>query len=730
MSEIQTRQLAAIMFVDIQGFTRKMSENEELATGMRRKLVDGLLTFIPAYGGKIIKHLGDGALCLFNSDIQAVNAAIELQLLMLQEPKVPVRIGIHSGDVSIDEHDVYGDGVNVASRVESFAVAGGILLSGKVYDEIKNQPNIKTKALGKFGFKNVREPIAVYAIANEGIIVPDVRKMDGKGITYYQKNSVNVRKFALLALLIAAISIIFFKIIRKDVGRTNSIVVMPFKNLSEAKDNDFFSDGITEDILTQISKIGGLSVLSQSTTQQLKNNTKGVVELAKELGVNYVLEGSVRQSSDQIRITAQLVDANTGQNIWADTYDREYSKIFEIQGEIAKFIANVLKTKLSSSVKESLNKKPTSSLSAYEHYLRGRDHYYQFSKAENDLAINEFKTAIALDEKYSLAWAGLADAFSQKMRLGFSQGYLDSGKIAGEKAIALDTASSEAYKSLANYYLYTSSYDKAKQLLLKSIALNPNNAPAIGNLGSCYLMLGQLDEALKWQKKSAVLEPKKFVPFYIVGWIYRLMGDYQSAEQWVMKALELKPFTDTYRELAYTYLEQNKNREAKALVPKILSLDTTNADNFQLAGEIYQFSGDISGGGNYFQKAFEIDTASANNPESYTQLGIAYAMQKENKKVDAEIILSRALLVYTDQSKKASNSYDRYVYAAAAASMENNTAQSIAFLQQAVNYNWNDCFLAEKSPWFENVKEDPGFKNLVAQIKNKAQSYRSKVSSQ
>ncbi len=727
----QGRQLAAIMFVDIKGFSEKMGEDEVLATRMRQKLEGGLKEFIPLHNGDIVKQLGDGALCLFNSAIEAVNAAIELQLCMRIEPVVPVRIGIHTGEVMIDHNDVYGDVVNIASRVESFAFAGGVFISGKVYDEIKNQPGIKTLALGKFEFTNIKIPVEVYAITNEGIAVPNVKRMTGKGVSAYKRRKRKRQSISLMMLGVVALSVVLYATVLKspDSVIKNTVAVMPFKNLSENKENDFFSDGITEDILTQISKINNLNVLSQSTTVQLKNNTKSIQELGEELHVGYILQGSVRRAVDQIRISAQLVDASTGKNVWAETYDREYSKVFEIQSEIARFIATVLKAKLSLAEKSSINKKPTDNLSAYEYYLRGREHYHHFSKEDNLLAIGEFKMALSLDDEYSLAWSGLADAFSQKSRLGLPQHWLDSSKAASEQAIKFDKKSSEAYKSMANFYLYTGDYDMAKSLLLKAITLNPNNAAAIGNLGSCYLLLGQMVDALKWEKQSAVLEPKKFIPFYIVGWIYRLLGDYNMAEQWLKKSLELKPITDTYFNLAYNYLATGRIKEAKNLVSTIIKLDSTYADNYQIAGVIAQMSGDHNNAAIYFEKAIELDPAFVDNPDFFAPVGLAYQKQKAGKFVDAELILSKALAVYPDTAIAASNRYDRYIFAAAAAAMVNKKELSIAYLNKAAEANWIDYFFVEKNAWFTNVSNEQGFKTLMTQLKYKAAEFRRKANS-
>lgn len=719
------------MFIDIKGFAAMMSEDERRADAMRVSLFKALTESTQLYGGHVVKRMGDGALCIFNSAIQSVHAAILLQrtLKALPDP-VPLRIGLHMGDVLMDEHDVYGDVVNIASRVESFAVPGCIFLSGRIYDEIKNQPDIQTKFLGSFQFTHIKVPVDLHAVSNEGIAVPGKLKLKGKGVSAVDRKRRNISRISLYSLsllTIAAFSIYFVFFKSAGQKRENIIAVMPFKNLSPNNDDALFSEGISEDILTQLSKIGSLQVISFSTTKQLTDSLRFATELAREIGADFIIEGSVRRASDKLRITAQLVDAGTAQNVWAETFDRESDKVFEIQSEIARYVAGVLKTKLSASEEQQLSKKPTGNMAAYEFYLKGRDHYSHFSKQENDLAIADFKAAIVLDSTYALAWAGLGDAFSQKVRLGMEKSWLDSGRAASTRAIMLDSTASEGYKALANYYFLGKRYSEGVPLLQRSIALNPNNAQAIGNLGASYFVLGQYTEALTWQQKAARLSPTNFVPYYITGWIYRLLGRYHDADQWLTKALALRKQLDIYREIGYLQLAQGKKQKLASTALSIVALDTTGANNYQLAGLLMQMAGKHAEAERYYRKAMQIQPSAVSSPDFYGTVGMGYSLIKNGNKAEGEALLSQALAAYQKEIASGSMDDDPRVYASAVCSVLGQKDKALQYLQLAVASNWVDFAFTENNPWFDAIRNEPEYKNVINTLQSKMRGLSAQV---
>jgi TolB-like protein/class 3 adenylate cyclase len=276
------RQLAAIMFTDMTGYTAMMQEDEQRAKILRDRQRQVLESLIPAHHGKIIQYFGDGTLSIFGSAIDAVRSAIAIQKELQQEPKVLLRIGLHSGDISHDKDGVYGDSVNLASRIEALGVPGAVFISDKVFDEVKNQNEIKTALLGKFNLKNVKRQVEVYAIANGGLVVPSAAQISVKA------------------------------------GSEKSIAVLPFVNMSADPENEYFSDGISEEILNALAKVEGLQVTARTSSFSFKGKNEDVRQIGNKLGVTAILEGSVRKAGKKLRITAQLINTADGYHIWSE----------------------------------------------------------------------------------------------------------------------------------------------------------------------------------------------------------------------------------------------------------------------------------------------------------------------------------------------------------------------------------------------------------------------------
>ena len=294
--------MAAIMFADMVGYTALLQENEDQARRSRNRLRSTLRAQVQSQGGRVVQFYGDGALSVFQSAVGAVESALAIQGELTREPTVPVRIGIHIGDVVHDDEGAFGDGVNVASRIESLSVPGGILVSGKVYDEIKNQSHLETQSLGQVHLKNVTEPVPIYALCNPGLAVPD-------------------------AELIGATK-----------ARESSIAVLPFMNMSNDEENEYFSDGITEELINLLTRLNGLKVTARTSSFSFKGKSVDVREIGKQLGVAHVLEGSVRRSGERVRITAQLLDASNGYHLFSESYDRRVDDVFAAQDEISETI--------------------------------------------------------------------------------------------------------------------------------------------------------------------------------------------------------------------------------------------------------------------------------------------------------------------------------------------------------------------------------------------------------
>ncbi len=313
-------------------------------------------------------------------------------------------------------------------------------------------------------------------------IVAELRKVQPElsGTMVVQRKRSPLPWIAAVALVAVALIALYLFLPPKTASvERKSIAVLPFKNLSEEKENEYFSDGITEDIITQISKIGDLKVISRTSVMQYKNKEKSLREIGKELGVATVLEGSVRRAGNQLRIVAQLIDASSDEHLWAETYDRELTQIFAIQSDVAQKIAAALKAKLSPAEKERIEKKPTENLTAYDYYLKGREYYYHYRKQDNENAIELFKRALELDPSYALACAGLGDAYGQRfIKFGFNDAWLDSSIVTSTRAISLNPSLAEGYKALGLAYMAKGGHRKSLEANRKAVELNPSYYPA------------------------------------------------------------------------------------------------------------------------------------------------------------------------------------------------------------------------------------------------------------
>ena len=376
-----TRQLAAIMFTDMEGYTALMQKNEQVAIERRNRHREVFEKMMAHHGGKIIQYYGDGTLSIFTSAIHAVNAGVAMQLLFLKAPQVPLRIGIHIGDITIDDSGVYGDGVNIASRIESFAVAGSVFISDKVFDEIKNQPLINTISMGLFNLKNVSRPVEVIAIANEGLAVP--QPTDLKGKTSEPKNK---------------------------------LAVLPFVNMSNDTDNEYFSDGISEELINSLSKIDGLQLTCRTSSFSFKGKNIDVREIGKALNVSKVLEGSVRKAGNRVRINAELVNTADGYQLWSETFDRNLDDIFELQDEIAGIIANRMREQLVNKTVET--SEPSQNIEAYQLYLKGLFSFNKGTPPDYYKAIQFFDEALALDSSFANAHAMIASCYAALTSIG------------------------------------------------------------------------------------------------------------------------------------------------------------------------------------------------------------------------------------------------------------------------------------------------------------------------
>jgi TolB-like protein/Flp pilus assembly protein TadD len=530
-------------------------------------------------------------------------------------------------------------------------------------------------------------------------------------------------------VLFAAIGFIFYvsrpklekiNIITID---TNSIAVLPFENLSSSKEDEYFSDGVTEDILTQLSKIEKLKVVSRTSVMQYKNTTKSVREIGNELGVETILEGSVRRFGNRVRIVGQLIDTKTDKHLWGETYDRELKDIFLIQTEVASKIAASLKTELSSSDKEKLKWNPTKDVNAYGFYLEGRDHYNRYKLNENEKAIVLFRKALELDPGYALAYTGLADAFAQKAGIfGSEKAWFDSSIKMSNKAIVLNPNLAEAYKSLGVVYAYRGKFRAAIGYYSKALELNPNFGAAINNIGSMYWWLGRYDEAYPWAVKSIQVDPARASCYSTLGLIYTGLALDSAAQKWFLTSIELLPNLIREENLIKSYITVKDYGKARYYIQKIRSESPEDIGILEVAGLVEVNAGD-------FQKAKVLyDSAYSKNPakKGYSA-EYAYILWKLNKKKEAATIFSRAAQEAEEIIKQGNEEFNSPYILAQVNAVLGNKELAYKWFQQSINNGWRQYEMTLNDPLFENIRNDEKFKKMINNIKNMVYTMRNKI---
>lgn len=527
-----SRQLAAIMFADIVGYTSLMEKDETLAMSHRDRLKNQLEKVVAEHGGRVLEFHGDGALCSFNSTLESIKAATKLQLGMRAEPIVPLRIGIHTGDVLVDDNNVYGDGVNIASRMESFAVPGSVFISSKAYDDVKNQKEISAVSMGRYLLKNVKDQMEIFAISNPGLVIPDADVLEGKGEAVRQKN----------------------------------ILVLPFVNMSNDPEQEYFSDGLTEEIISNLSKLKATKVISRTTSMKYKNTTLDTKTIGKETGADFILEGSVRKAGNNLRITAQFIDACRDVHLWAQSFRGTLDDIFDIQEDVSEKIAEALRLQLSSAEKVTLQKRYTDNTEAYQFYLQGLFFWKKRNEESLNLAIRYFEKALEKDPDYALAWAGIADTLSLMGEYtNISRRVLyDKQMNAIRKALEIDPQLAEAHISLAiSLMLNDWDWNGAEKEFKLGLQLDPRNATGHHWYAELLLFLGKTEDAFREINMAVELDPLSQGILKDKGIFQYYIEDYDEAMKTALTTFDLDPgFVPVHRLISLVYTGKGLYDEA------------------------------------------------------------------------------------------------------------------------------------------------------------------------
>jgi adenylate cyclase len=488
-SEQFERRLAAILAADVAGSCRLIGIDEEGTVSelraLRKTLFDPKVT---DHRGRIVKNTGDGALAEFASVIDAIRCAVEVQRCMAnrnngvpQHKRIEFRIGIHVGDIIIADNDVFGDGVNIAVRLETLAEPGGIVVSGTTYDYVRKKVNVGFDDIGVHTLKNIADPVRAYRVST----APTVATSEDRAAT-----------------------------------DKPSIAVLPFDNMSGGEEQQYFSDGISDDIITELSRFRQLRVLARNSSFRFRGPNVDIGRVSRELSIQYILEGSVRRMGHRIRITAQLIDASSGHHVWADRFDRPLEELFDVQDEVVRTIVGTLVGRLQADCTDRAKRKPPTSLVAYECVLRG-DALPVYDDPSEAEARRLFKRAIELDPKYAKPYALLAFAICREWYLDMSGSdvALDEALMLAQRAVELDDGQETCLAALGFVYMHRHSYDLAEQYYTRALALNPNNPTVLANLGDLYVRLGDPAKGMHCLKEAKVVDP-----FFAPKWYWGPVG--------------------------------------------------------------------------------------------------------------------------------------------------------------------------------------------------------------
>jgi len=611
-SERLTRKLAAILYADVAEYSRLMGEDEE---GTHRRLSDCLDHFsavIVQHQGRIEHYAGDAVLADFDTVLDALACAASVQRDLEtknsdlpEDRKVRFRIGVNLGDIIVDRDDIYGEGVNVAARLEGLAKPGGICISESVHTAVGKKLPLDYEFIGEQRVKNIAQPVRAYhARLRAGgelptpVVVPTPKKT----------RAVDSRKFvvaAILALLAGAGLLTWLNPWERAEKPTEvdsevhplpdkpSVVVLPFDNMSGDPEQDYFADGMTEDLITDLSKVGGLFVIARNSSFTYKDKPTNVQQIARELGVRYVLEGSVRRSGDQVRINAQLIDASTGGHIWADRYDGKLNDVFGLQDKVTRNIVTVLAVQLTAGDEERFSVKETESTQAYDEYLQGWNRYVRMTPEDVRVAVSHFEKAIALDPDYPRAYAALAAAYWQVWKrtwhqvFGFRRWHDARSRSEEFLEKAMQNPTPLAHQVASRMLLHNQRHGEAIAEAERAVALDPNDADSFVVVSTALSFAGRPGESLPMVERAMRLNPH-YPPSYLyaLGIAHFGMDRFEEAALSLEKATVLNPDDRWSRILLVaTYGQLGRGGQAAQALEKLqsryfLDLDTIRSIAF------------------------------------------------------------------------------------------------------------------------------------------------------
>ena len=576
-----TTRLAAIMFTDIVGYTAMMQSNRDSAMTAVKDFEAVLKDRIASHSGELLQTYGDGSLSVFDSASAAVACAKEIQEAIVG--KVPLRIGIHLGEITIDGEHTFGDGVNIASRIESMGTAGAVLMSSSIRQQIKNKPEFELESLGKFSFKNVTEPMTVYGLANQGIALPKAEEIAGKGERLTERGNQDNRNL-IRGILVGFVGIIIAggiwmniswkgnEEVQADVTKTPSIAVMPFLDLSPKQDQAFLGDGMAAEVINLLSQESELKVSSRSSSFSFKKQEVDLSTIADKLGVDHILEGSVKEYEGRIKISVQLIEAEIDKTIWAESWEEQLEDVFDIQENIAREVMQALKINLIEVRKWQVEETVPD---AYRLFLQAK--YQFFSESNSKEARKLVLRSIERDSIYAPAWILLGQIDWDFANRGVSptgirdfRELYELAKTHTLQGVKLGPNLAYGYAYLA--HIYSQIFSKRDSALIyaqKAMDLGPGDAQVLGLVGLIKCANSQFEEGLPLLDQAVRLDPLSWTSYVTKSFGYAMANRFDVAEAALRKWISLQPKAGSaYYQLAQCLIHQGKLDEAEVLANK------------------------------------------------------------------------------------------------------------------------------------------------------------------
>ena len=592
------RKLIAILSADVEGYSRLMSQDERGTIRTLTAYKEAMTILIQEYKGRVVDSPGDNLLAEFGSVVDAVNCAVEIQRELAEKNtelpparQMEFRIGINLGDVVEEEDRIYGDGVNIAARIEGLAHRGGICISGTAYDQVVNKLGLEYEFLGEQEVKNIERPVRVYRVLSfPGAAAHRVVRAKTAAAKKWRKV---VLAIAVILVIGAAVGTIWNLFFRPSVEPASvekmafplpdkpSIAVLPFVNMGGDPEQEYFADGMTEDLITDLSQMSGLFVIARNSTFVYKGKPVKIRQVAEELGVRYVLEGSVRKAGEQVRINTQLIDATTGGHLWAKRYDGRLDDVFGLQDKITRKIVAALAVKLSAGEQEKVTRKETDNIEAYDTFLKGWEHYRLWTPEDFRKAIPYFERAIELDPNYGRAYAAVASVYTEGYLRPWDWPHVlgvsaeDMPRLAGEYLQATrDDPTPLGHQVASKWFIILLYPEEAIAEAERAIALDPNDADGYMAMAGALIYSGKPEEAVDFVKKAMRLDPHNLANYlYTLGLAHFGMEQFQEAASFFERAFKLNPKMGSvqraYLAAAYGYLGQEEKARTELDKPGI-----------------------------------------------------------------------------------------------------------------------------------------------------------------